>query len=152
MAQERLGPSYFFISFLLGPLNSLLWYVPFSRYTWSSFPIWFLQDQIKSLKDIIITFLKSLSGETSSSGLGAAACVTACCAPSPWNQRKIRNVTAASTPIWNSKPSIAHQLNVWRSSIDLCESSNAPAHSATPRPHPQNQRASAFSGTLKIYL
>ena len=28
MGQERLGPSYFFISLVLGPLNSLLWYVP----------------------------------------------------------------------------------------------------------------------------
>ena len=28
MGQERLGPSYFFISLALGPLNSLLWYVP----------------------------------------------------------------------------------------------------------------------------
>jgi len=26
--QELLGPSYFFISLVLGPLNSLLWYVP----------------------------------------------------------------------------------------------------------------------------
>jgi hypothetical protein len=29
---RRLGPSYFFISLWLGPLNSLLWYVPSSRY------------------------------------------------------------------------------------------------------------------------
>jgi hypothetical protein len=36
---ERLGPSYFFISLVLGPLNSLLWYVPSSRYIWSSDPI-----------------------------------------------------------------------------------------------------------------
>ena len=28
MGQERLGPSYFFISLVLDPLNSLLWYVP----------------------------------------------------------------------------------------------------------------------------
>jgi hypothetical protein len=27
VGQERLGPSYFFISLVLGPLNSLLWYV-----------------------------------------------------------------------------------------------------------------------------
>jgi len=26
--RERLGPSYFYISLVLGPLNSLLWYVP----------------------------------------------------------------------------------------------------------------------------
>ena len=32
-------PSYFFISLVLGPLNSLLWYVPSSRYIWSSAPI-----------------------------------------------------------------------------------------------------------------
>ena len=32
VGQERLGPSYFFISLVLGPLNSLLWYVPSSRY------------------------------------------------------------------------------------------------------------------------
>jgi hypothetical protein len=31
--QERLGPSYFFISFVLGPLNSLVWYVPSLGYT-----------------------------------------------------------------------------------------------------------------------
>ena len=33
MGQERLGPSYFFIPLVLGPLNSLVWYVPSSRYT-----------------------------------------------------------------------------------------------------------------------
>ncbi len=38
MGQERLGPSYFFISLVLGPLNSLLWYVPSSRYMWSLAP------------------------------------------------------------------------------------------------------------------
>jgi hypothetical protein len=30
---DGLGPSYFFISLVLGPLNSLVWYVPSSRYT-----------------------------------------------------------------------------------------------------------------------
>jgi hypothetical protein len=31
---ERLGPSsYFFIPLVLGPLNSLVWYVPSLRYT-----------------------------------------------------------------------------------------------------------------------
>ena len=37
VGQERLGPSYFFISLVLGPLtcDSLLWYVPSSRYIWS---------------------------------------------------------------------------------------------------------------------
>jgi hypothetical protein len=30
MGQERLGPSYFFISLVLGPLNSLVWYAPSS--------------------------------------------------------------------------------------------------------------------------
>jgi hypothetical protein len=49
--QERQGPSYF-ISLVLGPLNSLLWYVPSSRYIWSSAPILNLQEQIK---DIIIS-------------------------------------------------------------------------------------------------
>ena len=33
MGQERLGPSYFFIPLALGPLNSLVWYVPSLRYT-----------------------------------------------------------------------------------------------------------------------
>jgi hypothetical protein len=33
VGQERLGPSYFFIPLVLGPLNSLLWYVPSFRYT-----------------------------------------------------------------------------------------------------------------------
>jgi hypothetical protein len=33
VGQERLGPSYLFISLVLGPLNSLLWYVPSERYT-----------------------------------------------------------------------------------------------------------------------
>jgi hypothetical protein len=31
--QKRLGPSYFFIPLVLGPLNSLVWYVPSLRYT-----------------------------------------------------------------------------------------------------------------------
>ena len=52
VGQERLGLSYFFISLVLGPLNSLLWYVPSSRYIRSSAPILFLQEQIK---DIIIS-------------------------------------------------------------------------------------------------
>ena len=29
---HSLGPSYFFISLVLGPRNSLAWYVPFLRY------------------------------------------------------------------------------------------------------------------------
>jgi hypothetical protein len=33
VGQERLGPSYFFISLVLGPLNGLVWYVPSFRYT-----------------------------------------------------------------------------------------------------------------------
>jgi hypothetical protein len=33
VGQERLGPSYFFIPLVLGPLNSLVWYVPSLRYT-----------------------------------------------------------------------------------------------------------------------
>jgi hypothetical protein len=51
VGQERIGPSYFFMSLVLGPLNSLLWYVPSSRYILSLAPILFLQEQIK---DIII--------------------------------------------------------------------------------------------------
>jgi hypothetical protein len=33
VGQEWLGPSYFFISLAIGPLNSLVWYVPSLRYT-----------------------------------------------------------------------------------------------------------------------
>jgi hypothetical protein len=33
MGQEWLGPSHFFIPLVLGPLNSLVWYVPSLRYT-----------------------------------------------------------------------------------------------------------------------
>ena len=33
MGQELLGPSHFFIPLVLGPLNSLVWYVPSLRYT-----------------------------------------------------------------------------------------------------------------------
>ena len=33
VGQERLGPSYFFIPLVLGPLNSHVWYVPSLRYT-----------------------------------------------------------------------------------------------------------------------
>ena len=54
VGQERLGPSYFFISLVLGPLSSLLWYVPSSRCIWSSAPILFLQEQIKDIIIIII--------------------------------------------------------------------------------------------------
>jgi hypothetical protein len=47
VGQERLGPSYFFISLVLGPLNSLLWYVSSSRYIWSlGSSFLFLQEQI----------------------------------------------------------------------------------------------------------
>jgi hypothetical protein len=45
--QGMLGPSYFFMSLVLGPLNSLLWYVPSSRCLWCSAPVLFLQEQIK---------------------------------------------------------------------------------------------------------
>ena len=54
---ERLGPSYFFISLVLGHLHSLLWYVPSSRYIWSSAPILFLQEQIKNIIIIIIIII-----------------------------------------------------------------------------------------------
>ena len=47
MGQESLAPSSFFISFVIVPLNSLLWYVPSSRYIWSSASILFLSEQIK---------------------------------------------------------------------------------------------------------
>jgi hypothetical protein len=33
VGQERLGPSYFLIPLVLGPRNSLVWYVPSLRYT-----------------------------------------------------------------------------------------------------------------------
>ncbi len=33
MGQEWLGPSHFFIPLVLGPLNSLVWYIPSLRYT-----------------------------------------------------------------------------------------------------------------------
>ena len=52
MGKERLGPSYFFISLELGPLNNLLWYVPSSRYVELGSSFLFLQEQIN---DIIIT-------------------------------------------------------------------------------------------------
>ena len=60
MGQEWLGPSYFFISLVLGPLNSLLWYCTFLTVcgVWSqelgSYFL-FLEEQIK---DIIILFLQ----------------------------------------------------------------------------------------------
>jgi len=50
VGQERLGPSYFVISFVLGPLNSLVWLeVPLGYIALGCFL--FLQEQIK---DIII--------------------------------------------------------------------------------------------------
>jgi hypothetical protein len=33
VGQDRLGPSHFFMPLVLGPLNSLVWYVPSLRYT-----------------------------------------------------------------------------------------------------------------------
>ena len=51
MGQERLGPSYFLISLVLGPLNSLVWYVPSLRYTrglgWLDSYFLLLQQQLK---------------------------------------------------------------------------------------------------------
>jgi hypothetical protein len=50
VGQERLGPSYFFIPLVLGPLNRLVWWeVPLGYIASASFL--FLQEQIK---DIII--------------------------------------------------------------------------------------------------
>ena len=49
MGQERLGPSFFFISLVLGPLNSLLSCVSSSRYIWSLAHIFcFCKNQQKS--------------------------------------------------------------------------------------------------------
>jgi hypothetical protein len=46
VGQDRLGPSYFFISLVLGPLNSLVWWeVPLGYIALRSFL--FLQEQIK---------------------------------------------------------------------------------------------------------
>ena len=48
MGQERLGPSYFFISLVLFPLNSLLWWeVPSGDIALGLFL--FLQEQIKGI-------------------------------------------------------------------------------------------------------
>jgi hypothetical protein len=72
VGQERLelGPSYLGISFVLCPLNSLLWYVPSSRYTWSSAPNLFLPEQIK---DIIIIRADSAGHVPSRKG-GSRSC------------------------------------------------------------------------------
>jgi hypothetical protein len=67
VGQERLGPSYFFILLVLGPLNSLLWYVPSSRYTWGSAPILFLHEQIKDI--IIVTNALHTSPKVAGSGI-----------------------------------------------------------------------------------
>jgi hypothetical protein len=57
VGQERLGPSYFFIPLMLGPLNNLVWWeVSLGYIALRSFL--FLQEQIK---DIIISFLTKLS-------------------------------------------------------------------------------------------
>ena len=55
MGQERLGPSYFFISLVLGPLNSLLRYVPNGTFlkVYMELGSYFLFLQEK-IKDIII--------------------------------------------------------------------------------------------------
>jgi hypothetical protein len=53
---------------VLGPLNSLLWYVPSSKYIWSSDPILFLQEQIRDI--IIISSSLCDSSATSSRVLG----------------------------------------------------------------------------------
>ena len=42
VGQERPGPSYFFIWLLLGPLNSLLWYVPSSRLLYGARRLFFV--------------------------------------------------------------------------------------------------------------
>jgi hypothetical protein len=72
VGQERLGPSYFFISLVLGPLNSLLWYVPSSRYIWSSAPILFLQEQIKDIIIITTTIMSSILSSDGCTGLFCA--------------------------------------------------------------------------------
>ena len=54
MGQERLGPSYFFISLVLGPLNSLMVRTFLKVYMELGSSYLFLQEQIK---DIIIILL-----------------------------------------------------------------------------------------------
>jgi hypothetical protein len=54
VGQERLGPSYFFISLVLGPLNSLMVRTFLKVYMELGSSYLFLQEQIK---DIIIILL-----------------------------------------------------------------------------------------------
>jgi hypothetical protein len=62
VGQERLGPSYFFISLVLGPLNSLLWNVPFERSMELGSYFLFLQEQIKDIIIIIIMIREQYNG------------------------------------------------------------------------------------------
>jgi hypothetical protein len=63
VGQERLGPSYFFISLVLStPLNSLLWYVPSLRYIELSSYFLFLQEQIKDIVIIPIAWERAEGG------------------------------------------------------------------------------------------
>jgi hypothetical protein len=57
VGQERLGPSYFFISLVLGPLHSLAWYVPSSRYIWSLAPIFcFCKNKSNNVNPCVVFF------------------------------------------------------------------------------------------------
>jgi hypothetical protein len=50
VGQERLGPSYFFIPLILGPLNSLVWWeVPLGYIPLTLGRFLFLQEQIKEI-------------------------------------------------------------------------------------------------------
>jgi hypothetical protein len=107
VAQERLGPSYFFISLVLGPLNSLLWYVTSSRYIWNSAPILFLQEQLKDI--IVLTRVRAapLSPVVGHSDFAGLGCLTVKSSDSPTCSNRSRsNKQQQSTRNWKGGGSV----------------------------------------------
>ncbi len=77
MGQERLGPSYFFIPLVLGPLNSLVRYVPSLRYTrglgWRMHCGVEVTESSTTKQHHLISFTSLLSGQS------PASCHGTCC-------------------------------------------------------------------------
>ena len=100
---SRLGPSYFFISLVLGPLNSLLWYAPSSRYIWSSAPL-FVSARTnqrhhplseKGVMPVVEALFSSLVDAPTFSRLGVAAF--------PVPKRNPNHLFARRGDVWNTR-------------------------------------------------
>ncbi len=136
------GPSYFFISLVQGPLNSLLLYVPSSRYIWNTDPILFLQEQIERVM-FIGTQFSNLYTAVDTPAKGRVGNKRhhhhlSLCVSQPHSRARASSCPAAAT----SRPAAAtptprppnpRQQDGWK--IDVLLSANSPPQDVTAHLH-----------------